>query len=73
MLWVGGWNHTAADPVDKMDKRQIRTAEMKMAQFLTALAGEDKQIAPHTPKKEMDEYIRKMTEAIYACRGICIG
>ena len=68
-----GWDHSAADTVDKIDEKRVRVAQMELTQVLMRMANEDEQILPHMTKAFMDNYIEKRTEAIYNCRGSCIG
>ncbi len=56
----GGWDHGNADTVDKLDEKRIRTAQMKLAQFLISMADEEEPFAKHLTRETVEREIEKL-------------
>ena len=66
-------DHTAADTVDKMNVKRIRTSQMKFAHVLMCMLKEEKRFAQNVPKEQLLREIEEIGKAVEACRGKCVG
>lgn len=66
-------DHTAADTVDKLNVKRIRTATMKFAQILISMLSEEKRLAYPVPSEEILRELDDTARAVDACRGRCVG
>jgi hypothetical protein len=66
-------DHTAADTVDKLDVKRIRTSTIKFAQLLLEMLDAEERFVHTVSKEEVFKDIEETMKAVEACHGACVG